>query len=112
VGGLQFLHDSTWIDVPVVENGLIINAGDYLRIVSQNRYISPIHRVLCPSPGLIRNSFVFFFYPEYDSLLPHINNSTVNSDYNTLLSTISLPNKIEKFGDYVIEKWKGVLKIK
>jgi len=114
VGGLQFLFNNKWINVPVVENGLIINAGDYLRIVSKNRYVSPIHRVICPISG-IRNSFVFFFYPKYDSFLPiatavdNTNTSTNNStDYNTLLS-LSYENN-EKFGDYVIKKWKKVFK--
>ena len=108
IGGLQFIYDNRWVNVPVVENGLIINGGDFLRIVSRRRYISPIHRVLCPTSG-IRNSFVFFFYPRYDSLLPHTNITANNTDYNTLLS-LSSENKDQKFGDYVIKKWKSVFK--
>ena len=110
VGGLQINYRNKWIDVPVVENGLIINAGDYLSIVSRNRYVAPIHRVVCPKSA-IRNSFVYFFYPKYDSALPDISSSAVNvTDYNTLLSSSIAKN--EKFGDYVIKKWKGVLKLK
>ena len=110
VSGLQVYYNNEWIDVPVVENGLIVNAGDYLSIVSRNRYVAPVHRVICPKSG-IRNSFVYFFYPNYDSELPDISTIAVNvTEYNTLLSSSITKN--EKFGDYVIKKWKGVLKLK
>lgn len=112
VGGLQFKYDNKWIDVPVIENGLIINGGDFLRIVSKYRYISPIHRVICPK-AIVRNSFVFFFYPTYDSLLPITNITANNTDYNTLLSISSKDsngNNELNFGDYVIKKWRSVFK--
>lgn len=52
-----------WRDVPWIENGIIVNGGDYLRLLSEGRYKSPIHRVLSPPAGQHRLSFVLFHYP-------------------------------------------------
>lgn len=54
VGGLQFipkgrsLAEDSWVDVPFVPDSLIINGGDYLKLISGGVYHSPIHRVLSP----------------------------------------------------------------
>jgi isopenicillin N synthase-like dioxygenase len=112
VGGLQFLHDKEWVDVPVVDQGIVINAGDYLHRLSGGRYHSPIHRVLCPSNGLERTSFVFFYYPGYYSKMPSIDSirqreSSVDGGYNTLSTEIE-GNMNLTFGDFILRKWQGV----
>ena len=105
VAGLQFYNriSGLWEDLVVpshVRNPVIINAGDYLKLVSGNRYHSPVHRVLCPKSTSVpllsdddddvggfsvdesrnRISFVFFYYPRPDTLLPSI--STAPSSKN------------------------------
>lgn len=87
-------HDSTsgssiWQDVPYIPGSLVVNGGDYLSMLSRGVYHSPVHRVLSPgthnhadmqcthihtsseqkrcSSSNDRHSFVFFFYPGYDS---------------------------------------------
>ena len=131
-GGLEFFHDNIWKAVPIVSNGLIINGGDYLSILSQGRYHSPIHRVLCPPIGKERTSFVFFYYPGFHSSITlkdvpnkissrestaHKQDGTGAINYNTFLQEdfekdteldgIQATRTIT-FGDYILKKWRGV----
>lgn len=46
VRGLQVLHQNQWIDVPHVPGALVVNIGDLLQLVSNDRFISAEHRVL------------------------------------------------------------------
>jgi isopenicillin N synthase-like dioxygenase len=68
ISGLQFYHNDNWIDVPNVPDSLIINIGDYFSLITKGYYHSPIHRVLCPTEK-DRLSFVYFYYPSYESKL-------------------------------------------
>ena len=128
-GGLQFRHDDEWKDVPTVANALVINAGDYLHILSEGRYHSPVHRVLCPPIDKERTSFVFFYYPGFDTTLTLKGSSKVKPShhaerkggvYNTLVqmevdihgdgsssSHDDSKNRVT-FGDYILQKWHGV----
>lgn len=122
IGGLQFFHDNQWKDVPRVPFGLVINGGDYLRIISKGRYHSPVHRVLCPPQGKERTSFVFFYYPGFNSTVTVQQGASfardeVVGDFNTLLEVRSdgttsnsegASSKTETFGDYILRKWQGV----
>lgn len=74
VPGLQVKHGDEWVDVKPVPGGLIINAGDFLQIVSNGEYNSIQHRVIanpCKEP---RISIVMFFslakWKESDSYGP------------------------------------------
>ncbi|KAE8784371.1 1-aminocyclopropane-1-carboxylate oxidase-1-like protein [Hordeum vulgare] len=57
VGGLQVLvdddlEDAAWVDVPAVgEASLVVNVGDFLQLVSNDRFKSPVHRVVSRSVG-------------------------------------------------------------
>ena len=62
VGGLQVLVDdpledgggerSAWVDVPATgEASLVVNVGDFLQLVSNDRFKSPVHRVVSRSVG-------------------------------------------------------------
>ncbi|KAK4481906.1 hypothetical protein RD792_012818 [Penstemon davidsonii] len=46
VGGLQFLYQHQWIDVPVVSGGLIINVGDFIQLITNDKFKSVRHRAL------------------------------------------------------------------
>ena len=130
----------TWVDVnpPLVNYSIVVNGGDYLALTTQNRYISPIHRVLSPLKynASDRYSFVLFFYPNYYSEVVSTNtktdtdtnaakssntntNTNGNSNpksndgsYNTLLnidnSNSDGDSESNYFGDYMIKKWEGV----
>lgn len=75
--GLQVLVDGVWVDVPYVETGLIVNAGDFLPIYTNGLWRSNVHRVLAPavdSDAARRSRFstVFFTGPSEDSIVEPI----------------------------------------
>ncbi|XP_050243630.1 1-aminocyclopropane-1-carboxylate oxidase homolog 1-like isoform X4 [Quercus robur] len=61
VPGLQVKHGDEWVNVKPVPGGLIINAGDFLQIISNGEYKSVQHRVLANSYKEARISIVIFF---------------------------------------------------
>lgn len=143
VTGLQYRKQNAWIDVPYIPGSLIFNCGDYFSLATQGDYHSPVHRVLSPQTQE-RLSFVYFFYPHYDSPLTSTTTSSSknhakqnngkekqskvvvqadgevqqsdNIEYNTLTVLDYEKMKVtdydsehtEKFGDYIIKKWRGV----
>jgi isopenicillin N synthase-like dioxygenase len=121
VKGLQFWHESKWNDVDetLQPGGIVVNAGDYLHLLSGGRYHSPVHRVLCPTENNHRLSYVLFFYPNHNQPL-EINSydsqdmrGTGGLEYNTLLAgdtaVDETENKVVTFGDYIMKKWEGVV---
>ncbi|CAK7327237.1 unnamed protein product [Dovyalis caffra] len=58
-GGLQVLHDNQWADVQPIAGSLVVNIGDLLQIISNDKFKSNVHRVL-PSPEP-RISVIGFF---------------------------------------------------
>lgn len=118
VSGLQFYHQERWIDVPNQSDSLIINIGDYFSLATEGVYHSPVHRVLCPTTQN-RLSFVYFYYPDYESNLIESRVETSRQrpsgglNYNTL--TVSedsnvAPTKSLEFGEYILYKWRSVLR--
>lgn len=124
--GLEFYDGDKWIAVPYIENSLVVNAGDFLNMISpqSSPYISPIHRVLSPTERK-RLSFVFFYYPRYDTIIPiqgaevtaEIDSEgegegngkvTTNLEFNSLTSIVGLTSQPLRFGDAMITKWIGV----
>ncbi|KAL0435614.1 UNVERIFIED_CONTAM: 1-aminocyclopropane-1-carboxylate oxidase1 [Sesamum radiatum] len=61
-GGLQILHDDHWVDVPPVRGAFIVNIGDLMQIISNDKFISVEHRVVAQHVGP-RISVVCFFTP-------------------------------------------------
>ncbi|VVA16053.1 PREDICTED: 1-aminocyclopropane-1-carboxylate [Prunus dulcis] len=51
VGGLQVLCENQWIDVPPVAEALVVNIGDLLQLISNDKFISVNHRVLAKNEG-------------------------------------------------------------
>ncbi|XP_034686197.1 1-aminocyclopropane-1-carboxylate oxidase homolog 1-like [Vitis riparia] len=71
MGGLQVLHEDQWVDVPPIPGALVINMGDLLQLVSNDRFKSIFHRVLAKNVGP-RISVASFFStsdPENNSRL-------------------------------------------
>ena len=72
--GLQAMNrDGEWVDVPVVADGFSINLGDQMQLWTNNKWVSTVHRVTNPprdqSIGSRRQSMIFFFYTNYDSII-------------------------------------------
>ncbi|XP_068332012.1 1-aminocyclopropane-1-carboxylate oxidase homolog 1-like [Pyrus communis] len=59
IGGLQVLHHRKWVDVPPVSGALVVNIGDLLQLISNDRFKSIQHRVLanCVGPRISVASF-------------------------------------------------------
>ncbi|KAK7324348.1 hypothetical protein VNO77_27881 [Canavalia gladiata] len=51
MGGLQLLHDNQWINVPPMEGALVVNIGDLLQLMTNDKFISVQHRVLAKQQG-------------------------------------------------------------
>ncbi|KAK9724374.1 hypothetical protein RND81_05G067900 [Saponaria officinalis] len=51
IGGLQIRHDGQWFDVPPTPNALLINIGDLLQLITNDKFKSVEHRVLANTKG-------------------------------------------------------------
>ncbi|KAK9905427.1 hypothetical protein M0R45_000151 [Rubus argutus] len=60
IGGLQVLCQNQWIDVPPVPGALVVNIGDLLQLISNDRFKSVEHQVLANHEGP-RVSIACFF---------------------------------------------------
>ncbi|XP_050216195.1 1-aminocyclopropane-1-carboxylate oxidase homolog 3-like [Mercurialis annua] len=61
IGGLQILHQNHWIDVPPTPGALVVNIGDLLQLVSNDKFKSIDHRVLANRGEEARVSVACFF---------------------------------------------------
>ncbi|XP_031254610.1 1-aminocyclopropane-1-carboxylate oxidase homolog 1-like [Pistacia vera] len=66
MGGLQVLHQNQWIDVPPTPGALVVNIGDLLQLISNDKFISAEHRVLANRIGP-RVSVASFFSTDLQS---------------------------------------------
>ncbi|CAN1151701.1 1-aminocyclopropane-1-carboxylate oxidase homolog 1 [Linum perenne] len=60
VGGLQVLRHNSWIDVPCLPEAMVVNIGDMLQLISNDKFISALHRVRAKKVGP-RLSIATFF---------------------------------------------------
>ncbi|KAK4492272.1 hypothetical protein RD792_003075 [Penstemon davidsonii] len=51
IGGLQILHQDQWVDIPPVPGALVVNIGDLLQLISNDKFKSSQHRVLANHIG-------------------------------------------------------------
>ncbi|MBA0740655.1 hypothetical protein Gogos_013847 [Gossypium gossypioides] len=51
IGGLQVLHDDQWFDVHPIRGGLVINIGDLLQVLSNDKFKSVKHRAIASHVG-------------------------------------------------------------
>ncbi|CAJ2670156.1 1-aminocyclopropane-1-carboxylate oxidase homolog 1-like [Trifolium pratense] len=65
LGGLQVLHDDKWVNVPPTHGALVVNIGDLLQLITNDRFVSVYHRVLSQNIGP-RISVASFFVKSSD----------------------------------------------
>ncbi|PRQ36508.1 putative deacetoxyvindoline 4-hydroxylase [Rosa chinensis] len=94
IGGLQVLHDNQWVNVEPISGGLVINIGDFLQAISNDRLKSVQHRVLtnCVGP---RVSVAYFFKGE-----------TAAKSYGPIKELISDENP-PLYKDFSIDEYHG-----
>ena len=69
VGGLEIKSKSgEWLIVPPVENAFVVNIGDSMRMWTNNRFASTLHRVV-NHYGRERYSIGIFANPDYDTVI-------------------------------------------
>ncbi|XP_024975716.1 1-aminocyclopropane-1-carboxylate oxidase homolog 1-like isoform X1 [Cynara cardunculus var. scolymus] len=51
IGGLQILHNQQWVDVPPTPGALVVNIGDLLQMISNDKFRSVEHRVVANEKG-------------------------------------------------------------
>ena len=69
VGGLEIKSKTgEWLIVPPVENSFVVNIGDSMRMWTNNRFASTLHRVV-NHYGRERYSVGVFANPDYDTVI-------------------------------------------
>ncbi|KAI9034010.1 hypothetical protein DFJ74DRAFT_647818 [Hyaloraphidium curvatum] len=106
--GLELFLDGAWHAVPAAPDEVFVQAGDYLSLLSKERWHSPLHRVLHP-PGSERRSAVYFSYPRFGCPVP---------DTSAGEGRISLTKaqgergggaaRSGTFGEWMVAKWAEV----
>ncbi|PIN15584.1 hypothetical protein CDL12_11771 [Handroanthus impetiginosus] len=66
LGGLQVLHQNQWVDVLPTPEALVVNIGDLMQLISNDKYKSVEHRVLASNAGP-RTSVASFFVSDSGS---------------------------------------------
>ncbi|KAM7485196.1 hypothetical protein LguiA_001205 [Lonicera macranthoides] len=51
IGGLQVHHQNQWVDVPPLPGAFVVNIGDFLQILTNDKFKSVQHRVLVNRVG-------------------------------------------------------------
>jgi isopenicillin N synthase-like dioxygenase len=88
-----------WIDVPPIENTLIINLGDCLERWTNGMFVSTRHRVITPPGASERYSAPFFFEPNFDCVIECLE-QCCSPDNPARYAPI-------KFGDYLVGKYQA-----
>ncbi|KAJ3332746.1 hypothetical protein HDU76_013231 [Blyttiomyces sp. JEL0837] len=116
--GLQVSDvNGSWETVRPEPGCYIVNAGDYLSLITNGRIKSPLHRVVTATEE--RTSFVFFYYPDYHSKIP-VSDGVGDQLYlfkdqgakegseQRKSEPSSLADK--SFGEYIAAKWASVFR--
>ncbi|GLT72123.1 hypothetical protein SLA2020_440800 [Shorea laevis] len=51
IGGLQVLHQNQWVTVTPIPGSLVVNLGDMMQLISNEKFKSVLHRVLAKNVG-------------------------------------------------------------
>jgi isopenicillin N synthase-like dioxygenase len=67
--GLQVEINGQWLSVVVPDDAFVVNAGDFLRNLTNGLFVSAKHRVMAQEPNKPRYSMVLFVHPMADTSL-------------------------------------------
>lgn len=100
VAGLEVCIGGQWFRVDPVANALVVNLGDMMQVLSNDRFRSPVHRVLV-SVDRERYSIPFFYNPAY-SMDCYPLETLVDKDHPPLYTPINWGDfrKRRSDGDY------------
>ncbi|KAJ9547326.1 hypothetical protein OSB04_019869 [Centaurea solstitialis] len=63
IGGLQVFNENRWIDVPPTPGALVVNIGEFLTLITNDKFASASHRVLANKDGPRVSVASFFRIP-------------------------------------------------
>lgn len=99
VGGLQVVDASGgWIDVPPLDEAVVVNSGDLLERWTNCRYKSTLHRVLPQVGGRDRLSIAMFIDPDSDTdvtVLPSCVSAENPARFGPVTAGAHLQSKLE-----------------
>lgn len=98
VTGLEVRYKDEWVKVPIIPGSFVLNSGDMLRRISNNKFKSTPHRVVNSSEKK-RYSIPFFYDPDMHANISVLKNC-VDSDEKIFYSSIM-------YGDYLMERIQG-----
>ncbi|KAF8660188.1 hypothetical protein HU200_057753 [Digitaria exilis] len=78
IGGLEVLKDGHWIPAEPIDGSIVVNIGDVIQVLSNDKLKSATHRVV-RKPGN-RHSFVFFLNPHGDKWVEPLPEFTAEID--------------------------------
>ncbi|KAI3749504.1 hypothetical protein L2E82_20118 [Cichorium intybus] len=84
IGGLQVLQKNQWVDVEPIKDAIIVNIGDLMQLITNDKFKSVEHRVRSARIGP-RISAACFFYPSI------ANNSKPYGPINELVEEMGAP---------------------
>jgi len=69
VGGLQAEAADGWFDIEPIDGAVVINIGDMVQVLTNDRYKAAMHRVTPIRTGSKRYSIPYFFNPSPDAII-------------------------------------------
>lgn len=100
--GLQVLNKAgLWLDIPLIENTLIMNIGDMMEVLSNGRYLATKHRVKKVSEE--RYAFPLFCACNYDTVIQPVHFAE-HSKYKALISGEHLLNQTAQTFQYLKQR--------
>ncbi|CAA7032305.1 unnamed protein product [Microthlaspi erraticum] len=109
-GGLEIMKNEEWFRVKPVANTLIVNLGDMMQAISDDKYKSVEHRVKKKDMKKERHSVCYFVFPQRDCVIKSSNykpftysefEAQVQADVQSLGTKIGLPRFTPKSPLYV-----------
>ncbi|WP_261763866.1 2OG-Fe(II) oxygenase family protein [Pseudonocardia asaccharolytica] len=106
-GGLQARPPrmTEWVDIPPIEDALVINVGEMLEVATHGYLVSPVHRVLPCAPGTTRQSIAFFWSPRLDATLRPVPLTPELAAHAPGVTETEYNPVLPRFGDNALKGW-------
>ncbi|KAK2966105.1 hypothetical protein RJ640_001519 [Escallonia rubra] len=108
LSGLQVLCEDQWVDVPPTPGALVINIGDLLQLVSNDKLKSNKHRVLANRVGPRISVPCFFYGPVPSSKLYSSIKELISEGEPSPYGEVQLDKYIAKFFSTGLDEYQGL----